>query len=349
MGRSADYAPLMFWENPMQLSNSLADVHVVEVATYIPGPACTRILGSLGATITKVERPGGDPMRRLEPLGPGGESPLFAPLNEGKVSIELDLKSPAGAAELRQLAAGADVLVDGSRPGALARLGLGAAELRALNPRLIVCAISGFGQVGPLAERAGHDLNFAALSGLLAMTYAGEAREPAMPGTQLADLVSGLAAATAILAALQARAVTGKGSVIDVPMLAAARWLMAPWIAAARAGVEVSAEAGHSLTGNQACYRLYRTADGRHMAVAALEPHFWARFCAVIERPDLVARQNDPAAQPALIAEVAQVIAARPLAEWAARFADVDACVTPVLTVAEAAREGEASLGLPAV
>ncbi|NTW00725.1 MAG: CoA transferase [Oscillochloris sp.] len=325
------------------LKQALEGIHVIEVAAYIPGPACTQILAGMGARVTKVERPGGDPMRTMEPLDAAGVSPQFMVLNPDKQSVTLDLKSVEGVTALRELACTADVLVDGFRPGVLDRLGLGAATLREANPRLIYCAISGFGSAAGDSLMAGHDLNFVARSGFLAMTTA--AGEPAMPGAQLADLTSGLMAATAILAALQARERTGKGAFLDVPMDSAMRWLMTPWYAVAQAGIAVSGEDGHILAGNLACYRVYRAADGRHLAVAALEPHFWERFCVAIGRPDLATRQNDTN-QAELVAEVATVIAARPLAAWHTIFAEVDACVTPVLTVAEAAA-GPTTMNLP--
>jgi crotonobetainyl-CoA:carnitine CoA-transferase CaiB-like acyl-CoA transferase len=283
-------------------------------------------------------------MRTMDPLDAAGDNPQFVALNRGKQSVTLDLKSAGGAAALRDLVLSADVLVDGFRPGVLDRLGVGAKALREESPRLIYCAISGFGAAPGDSLMAGHDLNFVARSGFLAMTTA--AGEPAMPGAQLADLTSGLVAATAILAALQARERTGEGAFLDVPMDAAMRWLMAPWHAVAQAGVAVSAEDGHILSGNLAYYRVYRTADGRHLAVAALERHFWERFCAAINRPDLSPRHDDPD-QPTLIAEVAAVIARQPLAVWREIFAEVDACVTPVLTVAEAAAAGRAGVELP--
>ncbi len=329
--------------NMIMIKHALAGIHVVEVAMYIPGPACTQILAGMGARVTKVERPGGDPMRVMPPLDAAGQSPQFVALNSGKQSVTLDLKSAAGAAALRDLARTADVLVDGFRPGVLDRLGVGAAALRAKNPHLIYCAISGFGAAADDSGMAGHDLNFVARSGFLAMTTAGG--EPAMPGAQLADLTSGLVAATAILAALHARERTGAGAFLDVPMDDSARWLMEPWYAVSQAGIAVDAEKGHMISGNMACYRVYPTADGRHLAVAALERHFWDRFCATIDRPDLAPRHED-LDQPALIAEVAVEIARRPLTEWATIFAEVDACVSPVRTVAEAAY-GPASVKLP--
>jgi alpha-methylacyl-CoA racemase len=319
----------------MSLATALDGIHVVEVAAYLPGPVCTAVLASLGARVTKVSRPGGDPLHDLPYL-----ASAYGAINAGKLELELDLKSAAGAAALRDLAAGADVLVDGLRPGALERLGLGATALRAANPRLIYCALSGFGASGPEAGRAGHDLNFAALAGAV---VAPAGADPVVPAAQLGDMTGGLAAAAAVLAALRARDASGRGCALDVPLLGAARWMMAPWHAVARAG----GPGPEALAGGQACYRLYRTADGRHLAVAALEPHFWARFCAAIGRPELTARQFD-ADQAALAAAVAPVVAARTLGDWAAVFAEVDACVTPVPTMAEAAQEWEPGLGLPA-
>jgi crotonobetainyl-CoA:carnitine CoA-transferase CaiB-like acyl-CoA transferase len=316
------------------LEQTLSGIQVIEVATYVPGPVCTQILRGLGAEVTKVSRPGGDPLRNLPPLDAAYE--LF---NAGKREIEVDLRSAAGAATLRDLVLGADILVDGLRPGALERMGLGASMLHGLNPRLIYCALSGYGLSGADRERAGHDLDFVARSGLLATTAVGGV--PALPGTQLADMVTGLTAVTAILAALQARERSGVGGILDVSMLGATRWLMTPWyeVARLRPGAE-------PLNGNQACYRVYRTADGRYLAVAALEAHFWGRFCQALGRPELVARQHD-ADQAALAAALAATIAERPFAEWHQIFADLDACVSPVLTVEEAAADGVVSISLP--
>jgi alpha-methylacyl-CoA racemase len=321
----------------VELHQALSGVRVVEVATYIPGPVCTQILAGLGAQVTKVERPGGDPLRHM-----AGLAPMFAPLNDGKTCVELDLKTSAGQAALRDLALSADVLVDGLRPGALDRLGLGATALAEHHPRLIYCAISGYGLHGPQREQAGHDLNFVALSGLIASTQA--AGRPALPGAPLADMISGMTAATAILAALQARERTGAGGRLDVPMVAAAAWLMAPWHAVARA----DAPLGDALTGGQACYRLYACADGRHLAVAALEPHFWQRFCTAIARPELIPlHMATGTAQNELQATVEGTIARRTLAEWEAVFESIDACVTPVRTVEEAAVFAAPGVSLP--
>lgn len=314
----------------------LDGVKVIEVANYIPAPIATRMMLDMGATVYKVERPGGDPMRHMEPRGPSGNNPIFDALNVGKQFVELDLKSGEGAAALRELAYTADVLIDGFRPGALARMELGPEQMRHLNPQLIYCALSGFGSTGPLSPVAGHDMNYVSLSGLLDMTLVDG--RPAMPGTQLADLTGGMAALTAVLAALLERQHSGQGRFLDIALSDAAAWLMTPWLATLAAGqaIDVSTGVGNNLAGALAYYRLYATADGRYLAVAPLEPHFWRRFCETIERADLIPRQHD-ADQAGLAMIIAEVIATQPLEHWSRLFAEVDACVTPVLSLAEAA------------
>lgn len=317
------------------ITQALAGLQIIEVATYLPGPMCTQVLAGMGARVTKVSRIGGDPLLTLKPL-----DAAYALFNAGKAELELDLRTPEGAAHLQALAADADVVVDGLRPGALERMGLGAAALRALNPRLIYCALSGFGAASPDRERGGHDLDFEALSGLLATTTV--AGTPALPGTPLADMASGLMAATAILAALHARAQTGQGTSIEAPMLDAARWLMMPWYA-----VEHARPGERLLTGERAYYRVYATADGRYLAVATLEAHFWARFCRVLGREDLISRQYEED-QDGLAAEIAAAVAERSLDAWKEALVGVDACVNPVLSLAEAAEAtGRLSMHLP--
>jgi alpha-methylacyl-CoA racemase len=317
----------------MNLETALDGITILEIASYIPGPLCTQILADLGAKVIKIERPGGDPLRQLEPRLPGAENPMFAVFNQGKTHIELDLKSAEGINHLRALVAEADVLVDGFRPGVLDRLGVGAAELQALNPRLIYCAISGYGIASDWAARAGHDLNMLALAGFIGMSTVGGT--PAMPATPLADMVSGLTAATAILAALQPQQATGKGTLIDLAMSDVARWLMLPGLAQRRAGLPLGPEERNPLGGGWACYNRYRTADGRYLALGAVEPHFWARFCQAIEQPALIERQFEPQAQGEVYGTVAATIAGKPLAYWLAHFADLDACITPVLNLDE--------------
>lgn len=322
----------------LNFSQTLRGVSVVEIASYIPGPLCAAILAGLGATVIKIERPGGDPMRTLPPLDQTGENPLFSLLNQAKQCRQLNLRQAADQAALRDLVQSADVLIDGLRPGALSRLGLPDELLLQANPRLLIVAIGGAPANHVRRTEALHDLNAQALSGLLA---AGEL-PPRVPGVHAADMVSGLMAASAVLAGLLIRNTTGHGGRIETSMLAAARWLNAPALALALAGLA----ANDTLNGTLACYRLYQTADGRFLAVAALETHFWQRVCTAIDRPDLIPLHYDHAAQPMLIATLATAFRQRSLAEWMAIFAPLDACVSPVLTPQEAAQDGPVSVVL---
>lgn len=313
--------------------SALTGITVVEVAAYIPGPLCTQILADMGANVIKIERPGGDPMRTLIPCAPNGENPFFSQINRNKQHIELDLKQPEDVTRLRAIARTADVVVDGFRPGVLERLGVGAAALQLLNPRLVYLGLSGYGDNSPMRDVGGHDLNYVALSGFLGHTLVGDT--PPMPGTHIADMISGLAAATAVLGALQARERTGVGSLLDFAMSDAAYWLMLPGRALVAAGMPTPHPATY--TGALACYNIYPTFDGRHLVVGALEPHFWQRFCEAIEHPELIAIQYDPSAQQHIHTCVAECIVTQPLAYWINIFSRVDACVTPALTLEEAA------------
>jgi crotonobetainyl-CoA:carnitine CoA-transferase CaiB-like acyl-CoA transferase len=305
-------------------ASALEGLRVVDLTRYIPGPYCTMLLGDLGADVIKVEEPpAGDPTRAVAPLV-AGEAAVHVALNRNKRSVVVDLRQEAGIALVRRLAARADVLVEAFRPGVLERRGLGAEALRADNPRLVYCSISGYGREGPLAPRAGHDLDYAALGGLLAD------REAPFP-TQLADMTGGLLAAFGILAALQARERTGRGQVVDVSLLEGVLALMSVPAARVLAGGSVANE----LTGLYACYNIYSCRDGRRLAVGALEPKFWERLCRALEAPELVARQWDPQ-QDDVKAALARILAARDRDEWLRRLAEVDACVEPVLELAEA-------------
>ena len=297
----------------------LDGVRVLDLSRLLPGAYCTQLLQMEGAQITKIESPEGDPIRRL----PGGEA-YFEALHHGKTPLTLDLRSEAGREALRRRVVDADVLVEGFRPGVMERMELGYPALAALNPALIYCAITGYGSSGPMARRAGHDLNYLARSGALSLmpTHNGA---PAVPGLQVADLAGGLQAAFLIAAALAGRVQTGRGSRVEVSMMDLMRgWTELPR-AAQRAGLP-----GLPLTGELPCYHVYAVADG-YLTVAALETDFWTEFCSVIARDDLVGRQFDPSA----IQEVQSTLAAASRAEWMTRFEDRDVCVEPLLTLEE--------------
>ena len=311
------------------LSDCLAGTRVLDLSQYLPGPFAGQLLADLGAAVVKLEPPGGDPMRRFGPLDGDGVAAFYKLVNAGKTRLVLDLKSAEGAAAFRDLVARADVLLESFRPGALAKLGFEPAALTALNPRLVHCALSGYGQSGPLALKAGHDIDYMALGGGLATSGSAEAPVPAHPPT--ADFASGQQAALAVLAALLRRARTGKGAFLDVSLAETVlAWQALPMTGALRPGHEP--ERGRwLLTGGAACYRLYRTADGRFAALGALEAKFWAAFCRALGREDWIARQHEPLPQEALIAEVAALIESRPLADWRGLLEGVDCCFEPVL------------------
>lgn len=287
----------------------LESLLVVDLTRQLPGPYASRELLRLGARVVKVEPPEGDSMQL-------GAPSWYDAINAGKEIIQLDLKDAACLAEAQVLCDEADVILDGFRPGVFERLGLRVPE------RAVFCAITGFGTEGRHALRAGHDINYVGWAGLLADTA------PAVPPTQVADLAAGaLGALVEILAALLDRERTGSGTRITVSMTHGAHRL-----AAHRLGGEPIPKL---LTGGPPCFRVYETADRRHLTVGALEPKFWLRLCELIERPDLVERQYDPSAA----TDLAEVFRARTLEDWLAMFDDEDVCVGPVSTLEEAAVE----------
>jgi len=317
--------------------SALLGLRVLDLTRYIPGPYCTQLLGGLGADVVKVEEPFvGDPTRAVPP--PLGEdSAAHAALNRDKRSIAVDLRQAEGAGVVRRLAAASDVLVEAYRPGVLERAGLGPTALLAANPRLVYCSLSGFGQDGPLRSRAGHDITYLAATGFLGTNRGADGR-PVLPLTQLADMAGALVAATAILAALHARQRTGRGQHVDASMFDAARALMTLPAARRSAGGGLANE----LSGAYACYNVYRCRDGRFVAVGALEPKFWERLCAALERPALARTQWDERRQAELIAELSSVFATRDRDDWAERLAPHDCCVEAVLDLDEAAASAHA-------
>lgn len=324
-----------------QSSKPLAGVKVVDLTVLLPGPMCTLHLADLGAEVIKVENPGAwDPVRGL----PGSRfTNQFLMLNRNKRAITVNLRAPEGQEIVRRLAQQADVLVEGFRPGVADKLGVGYAAMSAVNPKLVYCSISGYGQTGALALAGGHDINYQCLAGVLEQTGAAGGA-PAPGGFPTADLAGGtLSAAMGILAALFDAQRSDQGRHVDVAMTDC---LMAHNIPAASSLQDrkaMPARGADYLSGGMACYGVYETADGRHLAVGAIETKFWQAFCETIGRPDLIGRGYQLADQgDAARAEVAQTIARHDLAHWVAAFKDVDACVTPVLRVDEANRHPQA-------
>ena len=313
---------------------------VLDLSRLLPGAFCTHILRELGASVTKIEPPGGDPLRRLAPIASDGNSVFHHLLNAGKDSRELDLRSADGRATLDALLESHDVLVDNFRASTAKRLGLDRDTLRASHPHLIHCSITGYGQDSPDANRAGHDINFVAETGLLSFDVTGRTA-PKMPRMFMADVGGGaMSAVIGILAALVGRGFSPgeqpRGSHIDISMHhASLYWLMLP---AARLLVkDVPASSPDLPTdGSFACYNVYECADGKWIALGALEEHFWARFCGRVDRVEWAPRQYDPGAQPLIIEELRALMRTRPRDEWLAHFEGDDICISPVRDPAEA-------------
>src|SRR5437660_363988 len=273
------------------------------------------LLADQGADVIKVEEPGhGDYMRWYPPLI-DGQSAVFNSLNRNKRALTLNLKAEAGRELFKALAATAAVVVEGNRPGVMARLGLGWEVLRAIKPRLVLCSITGYGQDGPFAQRAGHDLNYMATAGALALNALPGGR-PHPLAVQVADIgAGGVGAAAAILSALLAVARGGEGRHLDVSMTdGAMTWLALP-MAEAFAGGEQPVAGRTRLTGQYPCYRVYECADGRYLSVGALEPKFWATLVEALERPDLLEHHLDD--RPEAHAAVEAVFLTRGRDEWA--------------------------------
>lgn len=316
----------------------LAGLRVLDLTRLLPGPVATLHLADLGAEVIKIEDTGaGDYARTMsEGAAPGEDSYFFRVVNRNKYGLRLDLKQAAGVEVFLRLAREADVIVEGFRPGVVDKLGIGYAAVRAVNPRVVYCAITGYGQDGPWCDRAGHDINYVATAGVLDQ-IGSAGGPPVLPNFQIGDLLGGAMTAVAgILTALLAARASGEGRYVDVSMTDAVfAHAYTPLLATLARGRPLP-RGEDGLSGALPGYGIYATEDGRHLAVGALEPKFWRLFCAALGRSDLESRGQDPAAAKALRAEVAAIIAARPLSHWQAVFADVDCGVTPILSLDEA-------------
>jgi alpha-methylacyl-CoA racemase len=314
----------------------LAGLTVVDFTTLLPGPLATLMLAEAGARVIKIERPGGDDMRHFPPRF-DGEGAAFAMLNRGKESRALDLKSDRDRGTLMALLAEADILVEQFRPGVMDRLGLGYEALRATHPRLIYCSITGYGQNGPRADAAGHDINYIGNTGLLAL-QPGPTERPTVPPALIADIGGGsFPAMINILLALRVRDQTGQGCRLDIAM-SDAMFTFAWYALAFGFATGTFPKTGElPLAGGSPRYQLYPTRDGKLVACGALEQKFWEAFCQVI---GLDGALTDDIADPAATkSAVASLIAARTAAEWQPVFAKADCCVSVVVPLAEAVRD----------
>lgn len=313
----------------------LDGVRVLDLSTLLPGPMATLLLSEAGAEVTKVERPGqGDEMRAYEPKI-GDDSANFVLLNRGKDSITLDLRTEQGRDGLLARARDADVWVEQNRPGVMDRLGVGYEDVRAVNPAIIYCSITGYGQQGPDAGRAGHDLTYLAESGLLGDAADSSTGAPHLPPTVIADIAGGTYPAVInILLALMQRERTGAGAYLDISMTHNLHALAYSSVAARAAGEDWPAPGKGLLTGGSPRYAIYRTADDRYLAAAPLEQRFWERFTELIGLAEQW--RTDGGQEEDVRDEVARLVRGRTAAEWEQAFVGADVCCSVVATFAEA-------------
>jgi alpha-methylacyl-CoA racemase len=313
---------------------ALAGVRVLDLTRLLPGPFASLALVDLGASVDKLEDTGaGDYLRLTPPLTAGDTSATFLALNRGKRSVCLDLKKASARQAVLKMVAGYDVFFEQFRPGVLDRLGLGHATLLAANPRLVVCALTGYGQDGPMAARAGHDINYLARAGVLGMQGPPGA-PPQVPGFQLADFGGGLWSVIGILAALHERAGTGRGKVVDVSMVEASMGFALASLGQLFGG-HSPVRGDEPLTGGLALYGAFATKDGKYVTLGALEPKFWMAFCTGAGLDvDTSALLPGPH-QAALKEKLRGVFASKTRAEWQAFGREHDCCLEPVLEPGE--------------
>jgi alpha-methylacyl-CoA racemase len=320
----------------------LSDVKVLDLTRLLPGGFCSLLLADLGAEVLKVEDTGmGDYIRWAPPYygsdeqqALGTRSSLYLSLNRGKRSVRLDLKQEAGREALLRLAADHDVVLDGFRPGVLDKLGVGYERLREANPRVVYCAITGYGQDGPYAQRAGHDMNYLGLVGLLGLTGAKDG-PPVQSAGQIADLGGGaLMAAFGVMAALHERERSGEGQMVDISMADGALSWLAMVAGRYFCDCEVPRRGEQQLAGGLLCYLPYEASDG-WVTCGALEPKFWAAFCNGVGRLDLIEKQFEAPGSEAH-RQVAEIFRSRSRDEWLAFNDEHDCCIEPVLDLDEA-------------
>jgi crotonobetainyl-CoA:carnitine CoA-transferase CaiB-like acyl-CoA transferase len=323
-------------EFKMSMQGALSGLKVLDLSRLLPGPFCSMLMADLGADVIKVEVPKiGDYIRWWSPQI-GNNSGFHVVLNRNKRSLTLDLKAREGKEIFEKLVAGADVVLEGFRPGVMAKLGLGFEYLERINPRLVYCSISGYGADGSFARKAGHDVNYLALSGVL--SYSGR-ESPTISGVQIADMGGGgLLAAFSIMAALFAREKIGRGQFVDISMTDGAFAWNCLRLGKFTADGKVPVPADDLLNHGLACYNIYETRDGRFMSLGALEPRFWKSFCRAAGKPDWDKPDYfEPGEhQRELTASVSEFFLQKSQAEWVDYFREADCCCEPVLNLGEA-------------
>jgi alpha-methylacyl-CoA racemase len=308
----------------------LAGTTVLDLSTVGPATRCSSLLADYGATVVKVGAPPRAGSAQIVP------PPHAYSGHRGMKRARVDVKAPAGRAAFLRLATRADVVLESFRPGVVDRLGIGYDAVRAVNPGIVYCSTSGYGQTGPHAARAGHDINYLGVGGYLHMSGRDAAGRPPLPGATVADIAAGgMHAAAAVLAALVGRHRTGEGRHLDVSVADGVLWMLSLYIDEYLATGEVPAPGHYILTGRYACYDVYGTRDGGWLAVGAIEPAFWANLCRALGLERWIDHQTDDDTQDDIRADLRAVLATRDRDEWVALLADADTCVAPVHDIPE--------------
>lgn len=314
---------------------ALDGMRVLDLSRLLPGPYCSMILADFGAEVIKIEEPGrGDYSRSFPPIQ-NGFGYWHLQLNRNKKSVAIDLKSEAGRAAFLQLAQTADVVMESYRPGVLKRLGIDYETVSKLNPKIVYCAITGYGKQGPLVKQADHDIGYVSLAGIVSMS--GEpAGKPAIPGVLMADMNAALMAGMSIMMAVRHAEQSGQGQEIDIALYNTALTLM-PGAASLYFGSGFVAERGNNwLTGAYANYNIYETRDGRYVSVGCLEKKFWSNLCTALERVDLLDALDEESNHGKVRQELAAIFKTRTMQEWTDYLTGKDTCVTPILNFDEA-------------
>ncbi len=314
----------------------LKNITVLDLSRLLPGPLCSLFLADLGADVIKIEdTETGDYIRWLPPLL-DEYGAVYHALNRNKRSMRLNLKTSRGREIFRKLAKTADVILESFRPGTMNKLGLGYNDIKKINPKIIYCAITGYGQDGPYMDKAGHDINYISIAGLLGANGS-EGGPPQMPGTQIADIGGGsLLGLSQILLALYQRERTGKGQFLDTSMTDGCFTFLMHHLAESAARKSPFRRGGERLTGGLACYQVYKTKDNKYISMGALEPKFWASILKIIGREDLINKQFIEDEQVPLKKELQDIFITRTRDEWLALFQGQDVCCEPVYEPEEA-------------
>ena len=314
--------------------NLLQGARVLDLTRLLPGGYATMLLGDLGAEVIKIEAPGvGDWLREPSPIF-GGTNALFAQINRNKKSLVLDLKAEEGREVLLRLAERSAALLEGFRPGVADRLGIDYGAMRKRNPRIVYCSLSGYGQTGPYRDRPGHDINYVGEAGMLGIDNGQEPRVPPLP---FSDLAGAIFAALTMAAGMKGAAETGAGAYIDLGMSDTIVSLLTPHFAQMFQAGRPPSLADAYLLGGHPCYTVYRTSDGKHVTVGALEPKFWKALCETLGRPQYADRQHDLGMREKILTDFCAVFATRTRDEWIEALAAADVTVGAVRTLDEVA------------